>query len=249
MPDDILTFPEPDGARLKPGTTYELGTWTGTMPGAKLAGAYLYKVRLRDLDFRGADLEDAELKEVSFERLDLRGANLRRVRLLDTVIGLDRARFNDDTILDGVNLDALSKSDAAARLRLKRIRYAGNLKRTCPAVYWPWQIVCACGRSWLLFLVWTLVLVAVFAALYTWGTLARDTAWLPHLVARGGNNTPLGAWHGILFSLLTFLGASAPWLEWTDLCTGFWVAAETLAGLAFLGVFISIVAVHVAPHE
>lgn len=249
MEGGTWTFPHPHGAELKPARRYVLGTWTGTMHRADLSGSSLYKVTLRDLDFRYANLQSAELEEVRFEDVDLRGANLSGVRKLHTVIGLNRSQFDDDSVLDSVDLDAVSLNDASVGRRLRRIRYAGKLKRTKPWVYWPWQILCSCGRSWPRFACWTLVLVVTFSVLFRCGLTWKEATWLPHLVSRATSPVELGMWHCVEFSLLTFLGVSTPGIEWSDLSTGFWVGGETLVGLAFLGVFISIIAVHVSPQE
>jgi hypothetical protein len=48
------------------------------------------------------------------------------------------------------------------------------------------------------------------------------------------------------FSAMTFVGFNMPRADWSDLRTGLWVACEAWLGLAFIGVFITVVAVRLA---
>jgi hypothetical protein len=241
--------PASDGSNLAAQGWYQGGELRGSPPDRDLRGIHLWSVTLRGVDFRGANLEGADFLDVVVESADFRQADLSKSTGLSSVRLLDRAKFDDRTKLDGINLDELTSVNPVVGTRLKRIRYAGSLRRTAPLLYWPWWWLCDCGRSWPRLLAWGLALVLVFAVIYSFGQRWHDSSWLPHLVLDCPSCGDITFSRCFQFSALTTAGLNMPHVVWHDTQTGFWVAAETWLGLAFLGIFVTIAAVQVAARQ
>lgn len=139
--------------------------------GQKLKGsgkkADLERKNFRDatffnLDFRGANLKKADLFKVEILKADFRGTDMTGIENLHTVIGLDNAKFNDDTIVKDIDLELIARNNPLLAHRLKRIRYNNDLKQNTPIIYFIWQLLCGCGRSWIRLFIWGVLLTVLF---------------------------------------------------------------------------------------
>ncbi|MBN1514277.1 MAG: pentapeptide repeat-containing protein [Phycisphaerae bacterium] len=220
---------------------------SGNARGACLDNASFRDGHFVDFDLRGASLKNVDLFELTIVRADLRGADLSGARNMDKAIALGNARFSDDTIVDDIDLDRVAIRFPLVAQRLKQSRYAGALKRRHATLYWLWQVSCGCGRSWSRLLTCGALLTLVFACAYWLGTTHPQSAWLPNPAFDPEcGDTWNEAVRSVQFSAMTFVGFNAPGATWADAKTGTWVALECWIGLAFLGIFISVVATQMA---
>lgn len=256
MPNDaqaetanVLHFPGPDDRLLVPGADLVGTILTGTIKAKNLSGATFWECKFKNLDARKAVFHGATLRNLTIDKADFRGAILSDVRELHTAKGLETARFNDDTIVDSVDLDRFGTNSPPTARRLRQIRYAGRLKREHPWLYWPWQMTSACGRSWLRLLAWGLSTVVAWGIVYLIGSMNASSRWLPHVDPQCSMSGWRSAVYYQEFSAMTFASFNMPDARWTDAHTGAWVAAEVWWGLAFLGIFVTIVAVNMAARE
>jgi len=266
MGEDILKFNSCRDLPLEDRNVLEGKRVTGTLRHALMEGYNLTKARLENLDLRDANLKNSSFFAVNIKHVDFRGANLTRVDLAK-VTGLDTARFDDDTVLYDVELDEISQVYPIVARRLKRYRYAGAFKREHPFLYWPWQVSCACGRSWIRLLSLGVTLTFLFGLFYYLGSAKSEPKWLPKLTFNSFDTTTLGEaslqeselhnsnsdWRlGVCclqFSAMTFVGFNMAGAMWSDMWTGFWVTAEAWIGLAFIGILITVIAVTMTARE
>jgi hypothetical protein len=224
--------------------------WSGNeLQDRELDGADFTEAEFEDLNLRGQKLRRSQFCNVRVGAVDFRGADLTGAENLHTVKRIERMRFNDDTILDEIDLRKIEDCNAPTARLLRQHRYAGKLKRQRPCLYWPWQITSGCGRSWFRLVGCVLAVILFFGACYYTGT-QKGWRGFPKLVysvdsdASGHNFVT-----AIQFSAMTFAGSDMPQITWRDCCTSWWTLAECWIGLALLGVFITIVAVGVVPRE
>ena len=145
--------------------------------GARLSAARLVSADLRDCDFNRADIRGADLSESDVAGASFLGANLQEAALAD-VHGFEDANWAE---VDIRNAD-FRRAHLLRRFILDEnyLHEFRTRSRSSALLYHLWKITSDCGRSlsrWALSIV---VLVTLFAGLYTFCAIdygARDT-WL-----------------------------------------------------------------------
>lgn len=248
-PDVQILYLKKGDERLCPHANFSQSIVSAVADDRDLTGASFHGTRFLNLSARNTILTEADFLGARIDQADFRGANLTRVRDLDTVHGLQNAKFDENTILDELDLTRIAIPYPLETRRLRQLHYVGKLKRKRPILYWAWQLSCGCGRSWAWLLFWGLVAVVIFGEVYIAGTFHPDVAWLPHLEIIGTTPTSPSILSCFEFSALTFVGFNMPNISWADDWTGAWVAVQAWAGLAFVGVFITVIATKMAENE
>lgn len=190
--------------------------------------------------FRYCNLFDVKISENT--KTDFSNTDLSYVSNLHTVKNLHTAIFNDDTKLDGINLEEIAKTDPILAHKLKQIRYIGRIKKTNKNFYKIWKISCDCGRSWKRLLVWASSFVFCFGVFFF--ICGRINIFiLPHFKFIKDSSTllPLSFPQSLQFSALSFVGFSMPQVTWDSTYSGLWTVAESWLGIAFLGLFVTVI--------
>ena len=212
---------------------------------ADLAGASLTGADLTGVDARAVKLTAARIREAKLVDADLTGADLCRVDLGDTRV--DGATFRDADLrgaqlrnvggyatADWVGVDFRDVCFNGAYL-LRRFALDQNFlaefraeSRVHATLYWVWWVTSDCGRSFVRWGLWTLVVAALFAALYT--LVALDAG------DYGNVFTP------VYFSIVTLTtlgyGDVVPASGWAQVVATF----EVILGYVMLGGLLSIFA-------
>jgi uncharacterized protein YjbI with pentapeptide repeats len=228
------------------------------LSGACLRNANLSEAWIVNSDLSRADLRGADLSGVILHETDLSGADLSNVlfttdevfnrlinwwipKLLYYVPLLCRSKWIKGWKAVGVtdfNYVDTSKINASCNPILKRhmedfqfihgFKYKSWFHRW---VFYPlWKITSDCGRSLLLWLIWSVVIAGFFAIVYTrhldWFVNAKD--WF----------------NAVYFSVVTFttLGFGDLTPRLTSRTAQTWVMAEVIIGYIMLGGLISILA-------
>ena len=262
----MTTYRDGNNSHLTPHTEYNNETFDGCIKGADLNHCRFSSCSFRKLNARNVDFTCADFSGLAFHNVDLRGAILRGVRNLDQVRGLPGTRFNDDTIVEDIDLEKLSAANSEVASTLRTIRRVGGIKRQRPVFYWFWRLLCDCGRSPAqLAVVGFLSIVSIFGIFYRLGGIYEDNGWLPHLrdtVLRGAalenseeanllvaNRRAPSFGRCLTFSAMTFLNHSAVGMQWQDTTTDVWVTTELLFGLVCFGVFVSLLAAQLSRNQ
>jgi hypothetical protein len=168
----------------------------------------------------------------------------------DTVKNINKAVFNDNTILDDIDFENLTKRDPITAHKLKQIRYIGRFKSENKRLYKIWKISCDCGRSWKKLLKWAILSVFCFG-LFFYFCEKSSLCFLPHISFIKDPNTlfPLSFFQSMQFSALSFVGFNMPEVTWNRSWTGFWVIAETWLGLAFLGMLVTVISTRLVKND
>src|SRR5271157_4888085 len=128
------------------------------------ANATFVEVNAKGKSFRYCDFYNLTIG--GNKKTDFSDADLTNVLNLDTVKNLHRAKFNDNTKLDGIELEKLAQHDPISAHKLKQIRYIGRIKRENKWLYLPWKMICDCGRSWVFLLGWAIAIVVFFGCIF-----------------------------------------------------------------------------------
>ncbi len=129
------------------------------LEGARFRDAHLTDVNLRGANLRSADITNADVTGASFEESDLRRAHVKGV------VGFEKASWIGADIQD---------VDFCGAYRMRRfvmdqnyLHEFRNRSRTSLWMYRIWWLTSDCGRSFLRWAIFTLLLAAGFGALYS----------------------------------------------------------------------------------
>ena len=239
---EVLEYPGADDSLLHPGVDLSGRRLRGKIAKKDLQNGKFWQTVFEDVDARFTVFREADLRQATFSRVDLRGADFSNAKEFHTIHGLNSARFSDDTCFTGIDLTPLDLVDPRLVRRIREFRHANAIKRQSPKLYWIWQLLCECGRSWPRLLTWGLVAVILFATMYYLGLSNSSSPWLPHLIFTNAKQLSAPFISCLEFSAMTLVTFNMPDVNWTDTATGFWVLAEAWIGLGFVGVFISVLA-------
>jgi hypothetical protein len=242
MENKILEYPGADESLLCPGADFSSKRLRGKIAKKDLGNGTFWQTVFEDVDARFTVFREADLRQATFIRADLRGADFSDAKEFHTIRGLNSARFSDDTCFTGIDLTLLDRVDPRQARRIREFRHANAIKNQSPKLYWIWQLLCECGRSWPRLLAWGLVAVILFTMIYCLGLSNSSFQWLPHLIFTNGKQLSAPFISCLEFSAMTLVTFNMPDVNWTDTATGFWVSAEAWIGLGFVGVFISVLA-------
>ncbi len=151
---------------------------------AKLDGSSLTGAKLENVDARAARLVGARIREANLDGADMTGAVLAGVDLCDTTVA--GANFHD-TDMKGAQLHNVRGYDSASWVGadfrdvcfngaylLRRFALDQNFlnefraeSRGHAALYWVWWATSDCGRSFVRWALWTLLIAAIFAGIFT----------------------------------------------------------------------------------
>jgi uncharacterized protein YjbI with pentapeptide repeats len=152
--------------------------FSARLPGATLTQARLCRADLRAANLRGARILEADLSEADLSRAVLRDADLEKSRV-------DRAVFLDADLREArlrgisghhsanwIGTDIVGVDFCGAYLVRRTIEDQNYLhefrtqSRLNAGIYWVWWVTSDCGRSFLRWGLWTLMLMVLFAAVY-----------------------------------------------------------------------------------
>lgn len=178
--------------------------------------------------------------------INFKNADLSGVQNLHTTNGLENAIFNDNTIIDNINLEKIAQVDPIIAQKLRTIRYLGRLRRhpIKKFIYWPWKIFCNCGRSWLIPLFWIFFFVLLFSYFYFLGA-KNVCSPFPHISISKDPSTfrPFLNFRQCLhFSTLTFICYNVPNTSWDSFKTGIWIILETWLGISMFTTMLTVLA-------
>lgn len=244
---------------------------------ANLRSADCYHANFKDAILHQADLSGADIRGVNFEGADLMLANLRDATAINT--SFKNAHVNQ-TNIKGANL-MTADFDGACVIRIefnRRAKYFGirvnncygNPRfrrfaqdqdfieefRTCSRwrfLYWPWLILMDCGRSFGLWIAWSLFFAILFGVAYAGHDVFNHLAWLPNGLRellhditpqlKGCERTPFTPYY---FSVVTFTTLGFGDVVPLNLAGEIWVTIEVVFGYIMLGGLISILANKIA---
>ena len=139
------------------------------LTGADLRVAKLNEARLREADLTGADLSRAEMREADLTRAEVGKAVFR-----DADLGRSRVKeLTGYSTTDWIGVDILDVDFAGAYLARRTIMDQNYLhefrhkSRLNAFVYQIWSITSDCGRSYLRWALWTILLAALFSVAFT----------------------------------------------------------------------------------
>jgi uncharacterized protein YjbI with pentapeptide repeats len=183
-------------------------------------------VSAKKVNFRRADLSNADLSYADLSDADLRGANLRQADL--TGANLTGVKFNRFGKYLGIKgLDTISGNPLFYRFA-KDQEYIESFIQKYPLRYTLWLLMSDCGRSFMVWLLWTVLIVAGFGCLFS-----QKPGWFE--VRRG-----VTVFTHYYFSVVTFttlgFGDIVPKTIGAEIA----VVAEVLLGYIMLGVLVSI---------
>jgi uncharacterized protein YjbI with pentapeptide repeats len=249
------------GAKLKGASLQKASLSGANLQSAHLEGAKLQKARLDYSDlqeafFDSADLEEASLLSADLRRAILPGVNLQKAILLnanfrEAILAGARIQGAD---LRGVNLEGANVTGIKYN---RKHRYRGIRVATCYGsprfkrfaqdqdfieetrsrwflfpIYLLWSISSDCGRSFIRWAGWSVLLAVFFGLVFYWlGPEAFHRAKLPW------------EWSTMIYySVVTFttLGFGDVVPKTTE--AAWWVMGEVIAGYVMLGGLISIFA-------
>src|SRR4030067_123721 len=191
-----------------------------------LKGAYLEETIFQGADLKDADFEGAVLYSANLIRADLRNANFEETKVTDI-------KYNRWSRYNGIRVSTCYGSPRFKRFAQDQdyLEEFRKSKWRFP-IYLIWLVFADCGRSILLWTLWSLAIAIFFA--YQYLNMGQEVFQV--------NNLPWGLNAMIYYSLVTFttlgLGDITPkTIEATR-----WVMAEVIIGYIMLGGLISIFA-------
>ncbi|NQT20345.1 MAG: pentapeptide repeat-containing protein, partial [Planctomycetes bacterium] len=213
--------------------------------GADLSDAALPGARLSGADLTGADLTNADLTGADLTDADLRRARIWSVKLHEpnewSHADFSSAKFDRGTSF--LHTD-ISRTNWAGNPLLKRhvedqqwLEAWRSSSPTRKRLYWLWLISCDCGRSFTVWALWSLALMAAFGLLFL-GPLKSSIEVDPGLAG----DRAVTAFTYFYYSIVTFttlgFGDITP-CDWPGEAA---VILEVIVGYVMLGGLISIFA-------
>lgn len=161
------------GAHLRGSRLFE-----ADLEGASLSRADLAESDLRCAILRGAHVHDASLEGADASRCDLRSAQLDRTRVEGATF--DRADLRETSLAEIVGFEKASwigvddrDTDFRGAYTLRRqivdenyLHEFRSRGRGNAALYWMWWATSDCGRSFLRWALWTVLVVVIFAGVF-----------------------------------------------------------------------------------
>lgn len=212
---------------------------------AYLKDAYLAVAYLKDADLYDATLEGADLSEATLEGADLSGANLKDADLSLANFAnacVVRVKYNGKALYKGIRIDScygsqMFKTFAMDQDYIEEFRSKSKLNMF---LYRLWLFSSNCGRSMLLWAVWSAVLLAGFA--WKYHLLGKD-AFIHPLITIGTTTISTWDWLApIYFSFVTFSTLGFGDIHPVTPEARIWVMVEVMLGYIMLGGLISILA-------
>jgi len=224
-----------------------------------------------------ADLSGADIRGADFEGADLMLANFRDANAGNTSF---RYAYVNQTNIKGADLST-ADFDGACVIRIefdRRAKYFGIRVNNCYGnprfkrfaqdqdfieefrkcsrwrfLYWPWLILMDCGRSFGLWITWSLFFAILFGVAYAGYAIPNQLAWLPNGLRellyditpqlKGCERTPFTPYY---FSIVTFTTLGFGDVVPLNLAGEIWVTIEVVFGYIMLGGLISILANKIA---
>ena len=183
----------------------------------------LNRAKLTGCDLEGADLNKANLIGADIRSCNLSFANFRDAELTGIIYGRSNSKF------EGLMLEGSLGNKRFIEFASNQ-GYLETLKKERPVVYYFWLITCDCGRSFALWMAWS-VLVAILFGLkyYSLGENSFDLTNLPW------SKSSLMYYSVVTFTTLGFGDILPKTVE-----AARWVMAEVVIGYIMLGGLISI---------
>ena len=217
--------------------------------GTTLIKAGIVETQLPWADLRGASLDQAKLFDSRLHGAKIQGASFECVQLWDTEVG---AHFGYVDFSDAEH----DRRTSFLGTDISRNNWSGNplLKRHIEDQQWLdcwqnrswvnryllyplWAISCDCGRSWLRWGLWSMVLAITFAFIFCFG------------LGQGSFETKHLEWSlhtTIYYSVVTFTTLGFGDVVPKTTAAAYWVMAEVILGYIMLGGLISIFATKLA---
>ncbi len=238
--------------------------------GANLSGANLSEADLSEADLSKANLSSANLSQANLVRADLPGANLKNAVLFMTnlsdacVAGVKYKNYlippilsNNMSAYQGIRVDScygseMFKSHAMDQDYIESFR---STSRWNKFLYWLWFMSSDCGRSMLLWAIWSTVLLIGFAwqfnqlgpSQFNYPGKEPNKASVSTTVPASAEapDTTIVPWEThvpIYFSFVTFSTLGFGDVHPVTFKARMWVMAEVMIGYIMLGGLISILA-------
>ncbi len=212
----------------------------------KLCSASLSRARLIGANLSGANLcyanlDDTELSDADLRGADLQSANLSGANVFRVKYDLKKTRFLGCRVATCYGSQRF-KRDAQDGDFLEEMQ----LTRKGKVLYRLWWLTCDCGRSFLLWAFWSLILAAGFAAAFHF--LLGPDAFDVHRVTMNGveHGLPKNFWTMLYYSVVTFTTLGFGDVVPLTPAAAWWVMAEVVVGYIMLGGLISILATKLA---
>lgn len=198
---------------------------------AELQGAYLVEADLEKADLDGADLRGAFLTKANIRGAKLRGANFANA-------DVTQIKYNRFGGYQGIRVENCHGCARFRRLAedqgyLEELRNSGWLRKV---TYLLWLVFADCGRSLILWSVWSVLFAVLFGLKYfSLGPESFDVARLPWNRATT-----------IYYSVVTFTTLGFGDIVPKTNEAAWWVLAEVIVGYVMLGGLVSIFATKIA---
>jgi hypothetical protein len=245
--NNVIVFSGAGDPKIKEGGDYSGKKCKGTIENQNIKNSAFTGSTLDHLKVKRAILENCDFSNVTFNSVDFRGAKLNHASNIYSATFLGKNLFDDDTDLEGIDLERLATHYPLIASDLRRHRYLYKFKQERKNIYIIWQLTCKCGRSWGRLSGIAAGIVLLFFILFIIGSLTHGGWILPDLKNAAGQNINLLTC--FQFSALAFVGFNMPDVAWTDPWTGMYVILETWLGLAFIGILITVIATNISRNE
>ena len=227
-----------DNSNLSGAKGFDANLSEAYLSSANLSRAQLDQANLSGAHLRGANLSGAWLQEVNLSRADLREIKYITDEMFDRIT---KGRRFGITRFEGIDT---SKINSSANPVLKRhiedyqfIIAFKNKSVFHKYLFYPlWEATSNCGRSLLLWLIWSSGFVVLFAAVYS--------LYLHWFITNSIKPVNLDWFNAVYFSVVTFttLGFGDISANLENRYAQGWVMAEVIIGYIMLGGLISILA-------
>lgn len=194
-----------------------------------LAGTHLEGATLSGADFRNSYM-NGYFSGAHLSKADIRGANLRYSDISGSRI--HDIRYNSKTLFRGIDLTGVRGCPSFVQYAkhqsyLEEMRES-KWKRT---IYFIWKITSNCGRSWMLWGLWSCIFTTAFAIwFYSLGEHAFNIAHLPWSFSTA-----------LYYSIITFTTLGFGDITPVTGSAAVAVAAEVITGYVMLGGLVSLV--------
>lgn len=201
------------------------------LTGAKLINAKMNSAIVSDAKLIGAnlsvaDLMGANLVEADLSKADLTGTDLERARVTDV-------RYKRLKSCRGIKAESCFGSPLFRRHVMDKDYIEDMRASKWGWLYWPWLFTSNCGRSFSLWVLWSIVFALFFAVVYL-----RLGAYAFEYGPKLDFDLPLA----IYYSVVTFTTLGFGDVTPVTTTAQMWVMAEVILGYIMLGGLISIFA-------
>lgn len=205
-------------------------------PNVRASGGPIYHkgIVATDADFSGADLSHADLSHADLTRANLEKADLRQCDL--TGANVTAARYKRSGRYLGIKGLNTVSGDPLFQRFAKDQEYIEAFRKRHPVFYALWLVLTDCGRSFLCWFTWIILLIGGFGLFFSQN---------PHFFQLDGGRELTG-WTYYYFAVVTFTTLGFGDVTPSTLEGEIAITIEVVLGYVMLGALISIMANKVA---